>query len=139
MDVIKVLQSKNRCLQRLLDLSAAFLQNGNSEHLDSFLSERDAILKALDLYDRKVTEVIRAMPLAARTPELISEVQVVLAEKDRLIQSIILKDNELTSRIEEQKKKLQEDLIASRKNRETVGKFKSTWVHESGEEFDKTL
>jgi hypothetical protein len=63
----------------------------------------------------------------------------VLNEKDRLIQSIILKDNELTLRIEARKKKLQDDLIASRKSHELAGKFKSTWVNEPGEGFDTTL
>jgi hypothetical protein len=143
MDVIKVLQSKNRCLEKLLELSIAFLAKENSEQyheeLDSFIRERDSILKVLDLYDRKVTEVIRALPLSGRTPELISNVQAVLNEKDRLIQSIILKDNELTQRIEERKRKLQEDMIASRKSHELAGKFKSTWVSEPGEGFDTTL
>ncbi|MFL5812601.1 MAG: hypothetical protein ACJ763_03415 [Bdellovibrionia bacterium] len=147
MDVIKVLQSKNRCLEKLLELSNVFLAKESSEQspenfhaeLDSFIRERDAILKVLDLYDRKVTEVIRALPLSGRTPELISNVQAVLNEKDRLIQSIILKDNELTQRIEDRKRKLQEDLIASRKSHELAGKFKSTWVSEPGEGFDTTL
>jgi hypothetical protein len=147
MDVIKVLQSKNRCLEKLLDLSDAFLAKESGEHLsenfngdlDTFIRERDSILKVLDLYDRKVTEAIRALPLSERTPELISNVQMVLNEKDRLIQSIILKDNELTLRIEERKKKLQDDLIASRKSHELAGKFKSTWVNEPGEGFDTTL
>jgi hypothetical protein len=147
MDVIKVLQSKNRCLEKLLELSNVFLAKENTEpsgehfhsDLDAFIRERDAILKVLDLYDRKVTEVIRALPLSGRTPELISDVQTVLAEKDRLIQSIILKDNELTQHIEQRKRKLQEDLISSRKSHDLAGKFKSTWVSEPGEGFDTTL
>jgi hypothetical protein len=143
MDVIKVLQSKNRCLGKLLELSVAFLKKECTEHfheeLENFIRDRDAILKVLDLYDRKVTEAVRALPLVERTPELISEVQLALNEKDRLIQSIILKDNEVTARIEERKRKLQEDLIATRRSHELAGKFKSTWVNEPGEGFDKTL
>lgn len=143
MDVTKVLQSKNRCLEKLLELSIAFLNKECTEHfhedLEAFISERDAILKVLDLYDRKVTEAIRALPLAERTPELISQVQLTLNEKDRLIQTIILKDNELTLRIEERKRKLQEDLNASRRSHDLAGKFKSTWVNEPGEGFDTTL
>jgi hypothetical protein len=139
MDVVKVLQSKNRCLKRLLELSDRFLTDGNLDQLAPFIAERDAIIKVLDLYDRKVTEAIRAIPLAERTPELVADVQMVLAEKDRLIQTIIAKDNELTLRIEERKRKLQEEMAATRKNHDMVGKFKSTWVAEAGEELDKTL
>ncbi len=138
-----MLQSKNRCLGKLLELSVAFLKKECTERfhedLEAFIGERDAILKVLDLYDRKVTEAVRSLPLAARTPELISQVQLALNEKDRLIQTIILKDNELTLRIEERKKKLQEDLIASRRSHDLAGKFKSTWVNEPGEGFDTTL
>jgi vacuolar-type H+-ATPase subunit I/STV1 len=144
MDVIKVLQSKNRCLQKLVDLSDVLLANeGQTEHfhdeLDNFIRKRDSILKALELYDNKVTEVIRSLSLAERTPDLISRVQSVLNEKDRLIQTIILRDNELTLRIEARKKKLQEDLLSSRRSHELAGKFKSTWVSEPGEGFDTTL
>src|SRR5262245_37766983 len=124
MEVVKVLESKNRCLQRLLDLSVRFLQEGNFDGIGDFVSKRDSILKALDLYDRKISEVISRIPFTDRTPALIAAVQATLSEKDRIIQAIILKDNEITNQIEERKKKLQEEMVASRKSREVVGKFK---------------
>jgi vacuolar-type H+-ATPase subunit I/STV1 len=155
MDVIKMLQSKNRCLQKLIDLSDRFLGDSSihdasavaqtdfqakfQERLDAFVRERESILKVLDLYDGKVTEAIEALTPSQRTPELISQVEQVLQEKDRLIQTIIAKDDQLTLRIEARKTKLQEDLLSSRKSRDLAGKFKSTWVNEPGEGLDTTL
>jgi hypothetical protein len=139
MDVIKLLRSKNRCLRRLLDLTDRFLNENDLEALSGLQTQRDAIFKGLDLYDRKISEALSLLTSDRRTPELIATVQAILFEKDSLIQGIIRKDNELMARIDAKKAQLLEEVAASRKSRDLVGKFKSGWVRESGEEFDQKL
>lgn len=142
MDVLTLMQSKNRCLQRLLDISTTFLvasEKGDFSGLDDFELQRNAIIQALDLYDRKIAEVVAKLSAADRTPPLLSKIEETLAEKNRLIQSILTLDDRIIQAIEREKSRIQTELANSRKSQALMNKFKSSWVAESGEELDSTL
>ena len=66
MDVLSLLRSKNRCLEKFLEASTDFLTQARSTDslpdLPAFEARRDAILKAIDLYDRKVNEAVAMLP-----------------------------------------------------------------------------
>lgn len=143
MDVLALLRSKNRCLDRFLSISRDFLAalegGAGLSGLERFQLDRDACLKAIDLYDRKISEAVPLLPSEVRTPSLSESVKTQLDRKQSVIQSILAVDLEIMSRIEEARNDLLKDLSESRKNTEKLGKFKSRWVPEAGEGIDRKL
>ena len=143
MDVLSLLRSKNRCLLRFLEASKNFIAEAQSlgalPSLPEFEAERDSILKAIALYDRKITDAIPHISAENRTPELSKAVSASLEIKDDLIAEIMVIDQQVLKLVEEEKNRVARELASTNKNRNLVQKFKSTWVAEAGEEIDKTL
>ncbi len=142
MDVLSLLESKNRCLQRFLDLSVSFLrmaEQGDITQLETFHERRETAIRTLDLYDRKISELVASLPTEGRTPQLVRQVELALAEKDSIVRQILITDEKVIRRIEEEKIKILQELTASEKSRATISKFKSTWVAQSGEGLDEKL
>jgi hypothetical protein len=142
MDVVTLLRSKNRCLERFLELSEDFLrpaEQGDLSALPSFEARREATLKAYQLFDRKASEAISALTPADRTPELVEAVSAALRRKEELVHRILDVDLRIISRIEQAKNDLLKELALSRRNQAAVGRFKSTWMPESGEGLDEKL
>jgi hypothetical protein len=139
MEVLNLLQSKNRCLGKFLSCSETFLaqvRTGDLSQLEPFQNQRDSILKALDLYDRKISELIEKLSPQEKTPQFISSVKQIIARDSSLFQSILQIDEQIVTEIEKEKARLTQELSASDKNNQMVKKFKSTWVAESGEMLD---
>lgn len=149
MHLRSLLNSKNRCLERFLALSAAFLQEmdrppieGEVDDLSGvirFQSQRDATLKAIDLYDRKISDSVKELSDLDRTPELTRAVEASLARREKLIHEILAIDLKIISRIEIRRNEILKEMSESRKGLDTLKKFKSSWVPESGEELDTKL
>lgn len=142
MDVLKLLRSKNRCLERFLEVTESFwgkAQNGDLQGLDRFQLDRDAALKAIDLFDRKIAEAASLLSKDALTFELKQAVEKCLAEREILIHQILETDLKIIGKIEEAKSAALKDLRSSAKSREILKKFKSTWIAEAGEEIDEKL
>ena len=142
MDVLGLIKSKNRCLQRFLDLSNEFLasaEKGDLSGLETLQARRDSTIKAFDLFDRKVTEAVCALASSERTETLRHAVTEALAEKERLIHEILRADDRILAAGEAEKKSIQQELIVSHRNREMLNKFKSTWIAEAGEELDQNV
>jgi hypothetical protein len=95
------------------------------------------VIKALGMYDRKLTEAACAVPAAERTPELARTIGLKLDEEAFLVQSILKADNAIILLIEGEKTRLQREAAATQKSKELAGKFKSGWVPESGEGLDQ--
>jgi len=141
-DVVGLLRSKNKCLQRFLDVSVTFLaqaSEGDFSQLQIFQDSRDASLKAIDLYDRKVTEAIQLLPAIENTADLSFQVEECLQNKHRLVALILSTDEKIMALIDQEKTKIQRELTQSQKSKEAVGKFKSAWVANSGDSLDETL
>ena len=143
MDVLSLLRSKNRCLEKFLQTSTDFLtkarRSGELHELVSFETQRDAILKAIDLYDRKVNEAVALLPPGKRPQALVAAVESSLNEKDLLVRRILLVDDQILQLIDAEKTRILKEMAANHKQTATVQKFKSTWIPESGEEIDKKL
>jgi len=140
MDVNGLLQNKKRCLRRFLEVSERFLaeaEQGSLSGLGQFDRERESVLKTLALIDRQMTEAVRALPLASRTPALSKTVQSSLDEEAFLVESISKVDNRIVGCIESEKQRLLRELATSRKSQEIAGRFKSTWIAEAGEGLDQ--
>jgi hypothetical protein len=141
MDVLTLLKSKNRCLEKFLSLSEDYLSTVGPEldDLSPFQERRDSTLKALELYDRKIADVVAGLGPFDRTPELVASVKRELSRKDDLVHRILAIDLKIIGLIEKAKTDLIQEMAASRKSQEMLGKFKSTWVNEAGTELDEKL
>jgi hypothetical protein len=110
--------------------------------LPAFEARRDAILKAIELYDRKVSEAVALLapsPSEAKPAALIQAVEAALKEKDILVHRILVIDDQILDRVEAEKTKVLKNLVQTQKSAQIAQKFKSTWVSESGEEIDEKL
>jgi len=142
MNVLKLLQSKNRCLEKFLKYSEEFLSQaemGDLSSINEFQNRREGALKAVLLFDRKITEIIEELSSDEKTNTLIESVKQALAAKDELIQSILITDQKIIAKIEEEKERLLKELSTSDKSMQMVKKFKSKWISESGEKLDGKL
>jgi len=144
MDVLGLLRSKNRCLRNFLQASTAFLdeaeRSGQLPDIVALETRRDAILKAIDLYDRKINEAVCLLGTGANhAPELVEAVKAALEEKTALIHRILQLDDRLLELIDAEKNKVLKDLSFAHKQAEVSKKFKSTWVPEPGEGIDEKL
>jgi GTP1/Obg family GTP-binding protein len=142
MEVLALIQSKTRCLKKFLKISESFLgeaQSGDFSRLTEFHEKRDKMLRAFELYDRKISQIVTSLPQSERTPKLIESVKSALVDRDQLLIEVLKVDAKIIEQIEEAKKKILKELAASRKSKQIVQKFKSGWIGESGEELDQKL
>lgn len=142
MEVVKLLESKNRCLKRFLRVSADFLpcaELGDFSTLDGFELHRESSIKALELYDAKISETVHSLLPEQKTQALIFEIEARLREKEAIVSQIIELDQKIMRCIDAEKSRVGRELTQSRKSGEMVKKFKSAWVPEAGEELDRKL
>ncbi len=142
MEVIRLLRSKNRCLMRFLEASKEFLQSaeqGDFSLLDTFQDSREAALKALELYDGKVSEAALALTAEHKTRSLILEIEAEMLAKNAIVQDILAIDQKIMACLDGEKARVGQEIVRSRKSGDAIKKFKSAWMPESGEELDKQL
>jgi hypothetical protein len=141
MDVLALLRSKNKCLEKFLSLSADFLEKaegGDVSGLSLLEERRGACLKAIELYDRKISEAVAMVPPSERT-ELADAVQLALDKRQIIVEKIVATDAKIIARVEEEKARILTELNKTKKTKNTLGKFKSAWLAESGEGIDTKL
>ena len=144
MEVLSLLQSENRCLEKLLSFSRQFLvcsQKREWSGLDDFDSKRQVFFKTLDLLDRKITEAAESLKnRSAILPLDVSEsLQKELELRRDVIDRIIEVDAALIAELEKESKATSGDVASSRKNKDLVSKFKSSWLPQSGSEMDNQV
>lgn len=144
-----LLKSRNRCLDRFLIITKTFLnkiestQDTNLPDLDLFMAEREAVIKALGLFDRKITETAQELSVLEDKNSLKnfaqSIIEPLLEERVCIIQNIIQTDEKLFKIINQEKVKIACELGSTRKLKDNMSKFKSIWVTEAGEGIDTKL
>jgi hypothetical protein len=142
MDVLRLLRSKNRCLERFLELTEEFWESAEKDDLSGlavFESRRDSTLRAIQLFDRKIEEAVALIRAEQRTEELTREIRAQLERREGLVHEIIAADLKIIGKIEKERSRLLKEMNETRKSREVLGKFKSSWVKEAGEELDRKL
>ncbi|MCM2324083.1 MAG: hypothetical protein NDJ90_12555, partial [Oligoflexia bacterium] len=95
MDVVNLLQSRNRCLRRLLESAGDFVakaEKGDFTGLSAFLERRDSTVRAFELYDRRITALLGALTDEAARQRLIERLRPVLAEREELVHSLLRSD-----------------------------------------------
>lgn len=154
MEVLSFLRSRNRCLERYLSASQTFLnsaERGDFSGLESVQAYRDSVLRAIDLFNRKISASLNitakgsslhiCLPtLSAALPDNIKEeISWALSTREVLIHKILATDTKILLKLDEEKARIQRELGTTRKGGEIVRKFKSEWVGESGEGLDRKL
>ena len=141
-EVLSLLRSKNRCLERYLEITTEFwvsCKHGDLHGLDVFESERESALRAIGLFDRKIEQVAPQITPSERTPEIVEELRALLLEREQFVHRIVDADLLIIGKIEAAKSEILREAAAVRKSRESVAKFKSQWIADSGEELDQKL
>jgi hypothetical protein len=143
MDVLGLLRSKNRCLERYLQISeqtlSDHLSRGDFTKLPDLEGERDSILKAIALYDRKLNQAVGELDRNIDTQTLAPLIENELHRKDALVKKIVDVDLQILSRIETERSRLSRDIGATLRAKENLSKFRSEWIPESGDELDSKL
>ena len=141
-EVFKLLKSKSRCLKKLFDLSQGLLaevQLGNYADLDQFHLRRNAVLKAVQLYDRKVTDSLQqiySLGTFGKIPQFDDTFKNLVQEQENEIKRILDSDRQIILKIEAEKDQLAKELMSTEKKNHMFQRFKSKWVSESGEKLD---
>ena len=142
MDVIRLLNSKNRCLRKFLGLSREYLARFEKEgygQLERFHKSRDRIIRALDLYDRKIAECIALIPTLTERQAMADQIRPILAERESIVREILSVDEAIILGIEKERQRIAEELGVSRKGIDALGRYKSGWIADSGEGIDTKL
>lgn len=142
MEVLSLLRSRNRCLRRFLAVTeeyTAALRPGAIPETEDLESERESLVNATRLFETRLSETVPLLPETDRTPELISQVADLENERKEILEAIAISDQKLITRIQEAQELLLEQAQASKKTKSQIGKFKSTWIQDSGSELDEKV
>ena len=145
-ELISLLKSKNRCLRKLLQYSEHFLteasNSADEKNLELVLElekKRDIAIRTLDLIERKINEVAGAIPKIERTPVRLGQVDALVQEAVETVHEIVITDGLVLRKVEAIQNEVSKNLLHSKRQQDTIGKFKSSWLSESGSELDKKL
>ena len=145
MDVLTLLRSKNRYLDRFEQASLRFLDatSGELDHA-SFLTAvqrleltRERILKALGLFNKKLLETIEALP--SRDEAFLGEARTETEKADLIVSRLLELDSRVSERIKACQERITLELAASEKSKSIINKFKSSWAEATGGELDRKL
>lgn len=142
MEVIKLIESKNRCLEKYLLLTSQLLEDlekNDYSTLNTIEVQRESVLKALDLYDRRINDELKNLSPDQKNSDLITQVNLLEQTRTQLIQDILDQDKKIISLIELEKIRLLKESNESEKSSQILKKFKSSWVPEPGEKLDGTV
>jgi hypothetical protein len=150
-EILSLLKSKNRCLERLMEATREFLRQpldvliarGDESEIPTtplsvYEDERAAIIRTLEMHDRKINELISALDPAQKTEAFIADVKAELLGNERLILGVFNADEIVFQRIREAQSQITKLMVENGKSRAILSKFKSAG-QPTGEEMDRTL
>lgn len=142
-EVLDLLKYKNRGLEKFLRTSVKFAEAaraGDFSGLDGFQSDRDSIIRAIELFDRRLIERATLMPDAEKTAEFIAAVRECMEREDELKSRIVAADAVVQDLLRMEGDRLLREIHVHRKQFETLEKFKSEpGSSGNGEGLDQTL
>ena len=147
-EILELLRSKNRCLEKLGGETRAFLSapleslvvesEGRPGPLSRYEEARSSLVHALELHDRTIGELVSVLSPEERTPELLRDVREEMLRNERLIVGIFNADDVVFRRIAEAQSEVLKLLHETRRARDLLGKFRSSPAP-TGEGMDRTL
>lgn len=142
MILLSLLRSKKRCIENFLEVSKEFSMNFDQDDVDGviqFQQRRDTILKAIDLYDRKISEEVGSLSQDDKTDEFIEKVRMTSEAIDEVIAKVRIENELIVGLVEQQKEHILTEMRKSQTDRERIGRFKSGGQSRSGRELDEKL
>ena len=142
MEVLKLIASRNRCLEKLLHCCNTFIESTKDSHLNklsSFEMRRSSIFKAITLYDKKISTLLISRSIDSSFSEIKAHASALLSHGDTIIKAVFEKDRTILELIENEKNRILGELRDTQKHQSIVSKFKSKWISESGEKLDGRL
>jgi hypothetical protein len=147
-EILELLQSKNRCLDRLMAETRAFLAipiealvaegQEKTGPLTTYEEARTSIIRTLELHDRKISELIAELPKNEKTPVFVEAARAEMQKNERLILSVFNADDIVFRKIGDAQAQIIKLMQENRKSRDILGKFKSA-SGQTGEGMDTTL
>jgi hypothetical protein len=147
-EILDLLKSKNRCLDRLMAATKIFLaapleaivseESAERNPLDIYENARTTIIQALELHDNTIQKMIATLSKEDRTPELIDAVRNEVLKNERLIVSVFNADDVVFKKIGSAQNQISKLIQENRKSNEILSRFKSAQV-QTGEEMDQTV
>ncbi len=147
-EIIEILQSKNRCLERLLEATRSFLaapvetlitENAHAPTpLTVYEEARSSLIRMLELQDREIADGISKLTLKEKTESFLAAVRSELQQHERLIVSVFNADEVVFAKIRQAQSQISRLVQENRKNRDVLARFKSA-QGQTGEGMDKTL
>lgn len=107
--------------------------------IQEFLEYRESILKVIGLYDKQIAATIALLTPQEKTLTFLQSVKTEQNLHESLIQAILELDKKITTRIEEERNRLLQEISNSEKNAKIAKKFRSKWIPEPGENLDGKL
>jgi hypothetical protein len=149
-EILSLVRSKNRCLERLMAVTQEVLtlsdekllekeMKSNNSPLDIYDRERIAVTRSIELFDGKISEVISSLTIEEKQSGLIEVLKAEMHKSELLLESIFSADDIVFKKINDMQKLVSNQLMENRKSREMLSKFRSQWVPEAGDEVDTTL
>lgn len=142
-----MLESENRCLQKIMGLSEGLLNASSSQSsvlkgvdLDLFSLQREKLFKTLQLLDQRINQVASDRKKGPALPEAIdTSIRNLLNQKTQLVEAVLQQDQKVIAKIREAQEQLSKEILSSNRSIERVARFKSNWINESGRNLDGTL
>jgi hypothetical protein len=145
MDVLALLNTQNRCLDKAVALSRDFIADLKAQKdalslLDPYEQKRSHLFKAIDLFDRKITETVtlQRSENSALSENEKSALRVALHQREKLLAELQQVDGLIMEALNQEALQVSKEIQSTRKSREMIGKFKSR-SSAPGSEVDQSL
>ncbi len=153
-EILSLIQSKNRCLVRLMEVTQQLIALSAEEMLESapngvntrpnapidlYDRERTSTVKTLELIDREITHQISLIDGDTKKNTNFAPIQREMDRSEQLLNSIFGADDVVFQKISVIQRDLAKEIAENRKSREVLAKFRSQQNSPSGEEVDTTL
>lgn len=155
-EILSLIQSKNRCLVRLMEVTQNLIALSPEEMLESastpgganarpnapidlYDRERTSTVKTLELIDREITQQISLIDGDTKKSANFTALKQEMERSEQLLGSIFGADDVVFQKISQIQRDLAKEIAESRKSREVLAKFRSQQNNPSGEEVDTTL
>jgi hypothetical protein len=147
-EILSLLRSKTRCLERLMAATHDFLKvspeallspsvNGQ-DALSIYEKERETIVKTVELHDRRISDLIASLGDAEKNPSLAQEASKEMSAIEKLITHVFNADDVVFERIRQAQEHVSRMASESRKNADILSRFKSA-PNKTGDGMDTTL
>ena len=137
-----LMRSRLKCLRIALKETVGFLRHNSSHSLSTILALEEVRANALRsafFYDEKIEKIAQDMTRLSVSSAQRESIRKIYQELETTLSALRAVDPELITAIEKFKNEMTRDLGQIKRDQQTIAKFKSTWVQESGDGLDQKI